>query len=129
MGVYDASEVQTRIMEACQQMEPQVRAEITMCRIDGKTVVAAEIPGADVARRPVYYRGIGILKGSYIRVGDGDLPMTAYEIYSYEAYRKHAEDDFADCCQIRTGCVRSESYQPVSAEYKVRKEKSVRNSG
>lgn len=93
VGVYDASEVQTRIMEACQQMEPQVRAEITMCRIDGKTVVAAEIPGADVARRPVYYRGIGILKGSYIRVGDGDLPMTAYEIYSYEAYRKHAEDD------------------------------------
>ena len=93
VGVYDASEVQTRIMEACQQMEPQVRAEITMCRIDGKTVVAAEIPGADVARRPVYYRGIGILKGSYIRVGDEDLPMTAYEIYSYEAYRKHAEDD------------------------------------
>ena len=41
VGVYDAGEVQTRIMEACQQTEPQVRAEITMCRIDGKTVVAA----------------------------------------------------------------------------------------
>ena len=93
VGVYDAGEVQTRIMEACQQMEPQVRAEITMCRIDGKTVVAAEIPGVDVSRRPVYYRGAGIMKGSYIRVGDGDLPMTAYEIYSYEAYRNHTEDD------------------------------------
>lgn len=93
VGVYDAGEVQTRIMEACQQMEPQVRAEITMCRIDGKTVVAAEIPGVDVSMRPVYYRGAGIMKGSYIRVGDGDLPMTAYEIYSYEAYRNHTEDD------------------------------------
>lgn len=33
------------------------------------------------------------MKGSYIRVGDADLPMTDYELYSYEAFRKHLHDD------------------------------------
>ena len=36
---------------------------------------------------------IKVLKGSYIRVGDADLPMTDYELYSYEAFRKHLHDD------------------------------------
>ena len=30
----------------------------------------------------------GKSKGSFIRVGDSDEPMTEYEVYSYEAYRK-----------------------------------------
>ena len=33
------------------------------------------------------------MKGSYIRVGDADLPMTDYELYSYGAFRKHLHDD------------------------------------
>ena len=33
------------------------------------------------------------MKGSCIRVGDADLPMTDYELYSYEAFRKHLHDD------------------------------------
>lgn len=30
---------------------------------------------------------------SYIRVGDSDEPMTEYEIYSYDAFRKKYQDD------------------------------------
>lgn len=92
-GVYDAADVQKKIMEASEQMEPKVRPLISMCDIDGKVVVSAEIPGMDISRRPVYYKGVGIIKGSYVRVGEGDLPMTAYEIYSYEAFRKRIRDD------------------------------------
>ena len=33
------------------------------------------------------------MKGSYTRVGDSDEPMTEYEVYSYEAYRKKYQDD------------------------------------
>ena len=33
------------------------------------------------------------MQGSYIRVGDADKPMTEYEIYSYEAFRKKYRDD------------------------------------
>lgn len=66
---------------------------VTICEIENKLVVAAEIPGVEVASRPVFYAGVGRIKGSYIRVGDGDLPMTEYEIYSYEAFRKRIHDD------------------------------------
>lgn len=45
-------------MEASEQMEPKVRPLITMCDIDGKTVVSAEIPGVDISERPVFYRGV-----------------------------------------------------------------------
>ncbi len=74
-------------------MEPTVRALFTICEIDGKMVVSAEIPGADISERPVFYKGVGRIKGSYIRVGESDEPMSEYEIYSYEAFRKRIRDD------------------------------------
>ncbi len=82
-----------KVTEQCNQMEPCVRALFTVCEINGKIVVSAEIPGADLASRPVFYKGIGRLKGAYIRVGEADEPMKEYEIYSYEAFRKRLEDD------------------------------------
>lgn len=33
------------------------------------------------------------MKGSYVRVGDANLPMTDYEVYNYEAYRRHTQED------------------------------------
>lgn len=65
----------------------------TICDIDGKTIVSAEIPGVDISERPVFYKGVGRIKGSYIRVGESDEPMSEYEIYSYEAFRKRIRDD------------------------------------
>lgn len=92
-GVYDAHDLQKKVREQCMQMQPPVRPLISIAEKDGKKIVAAEIPGIDLSERPCYYRGVGINKGSYIRVGDSDEPMTAYEIYSYEAYRKKYQDD------------------------------------
>lgn len=70
-----------------------MRALLTVVEKDGKFFVSAEIPGVDLADRPVFYKGKGRLKGSYTRVGDSDEPMTEYEVYSYEAYRKKYQDD------------------------------------
>lgn len=92
-GVYDAQDLQKKITEQCKQMEPAVRALFTICEIDGKTVVSAEIPGVDISERPVFYKGVGRIKGSYVRVGESDEPMSEYEIYSYEAFRKRTRDD------------------------------------
>lgn len=92
-GVYDAESVQKKIAENCNQMEPKVRALVTICEIDGKNIVAAEIPGVEAVYRPVYYAGVGRIKGSYIRVGDNDEPMNEYEVYSYEAFRRRIRDD------------------------------------
>ena len=92
-GVYDPQDLQKKINEQCLQMEPIVRPLLTVAEKEGKFFVSAEIPGADLAERPVFYKGKGRLKGSYTRVGDSDEPMTEYEVYSYEAYRKKYQDD------------------------------------
>lgn len=93
VGVYDPQDIQKKINEQCLQMEPVVRPLLTVAEKNGLFFVAAEIPGADITERPVFYQGRGRVKGSFVRVGDSDEPMTEYEIYSYEAYRKKYQDD------------------------------------
>lgn len=93
VGVYDPQDLQKKVTEQCLQMEPPVWTVFTLAEYQGKTICAAEIPAVDIAERPCYYRGAGRTKGSYIRVGDADLPMTDYELYRYEAFRKHLHDD------------------------------------
>lgn len=93
VGVYDAADLQKKIVAQCKQMQPVVRAVFTCCKMDGHIVVAAEIPEIDIADKPCFYTGKGRLTGSYIRVGDSDEPMTEYEIYSYDAFRKKYQDD------------------------------------
>lgn len=92
-GVYDAQDLQKKVTEQCKQMEPSVRALFTICEIDGHTIVSAEIPGVDIFERPVFYKGVGRIKGSYVRVGESDELMSEYEIYSYEAFRKRTRDE------------------------------------
>lgn len=92
-GVYNAQDLQKKVTEQCKEMQPVVRALFTVAEVDGKLVVAAEIPEVDVGQRPVYYMGAGPIRGSYIRVGESDEPMSDYEIYSYEAYKRRIRDD------------------------------------
>lgn len=92
-GVYDPQDLQKKVMEYALQMTPVVRPSFTVIELDGKSFVSAEIPPLDVSERPCFKTGKGRLKGSYIRVGDSDQPMTEYEVYSYEAFRKKYQDD------------------------------------
>lgn len=92
-GVSDVQALQKKVMEQCNQMEPPVRAVFTCVEIGGKNVVSAEIPPVDISERPCFNKARGRMNSSYVRVGDTDIPMTEYEIYSYEAYRKKYQDD------------------------------------
>jgi len=96
VGVYDPQDIQKKINEQCLQMEPVVRPLLTVVEKEGKFFVSAEIPGIDLAERPCYYKGRGRLKGAYTRIGDSDEPMTEYEVYSYEAFRKKYQDDIRE---------------------------------
>lgn len=93
VGVYDLQDLQKRVTEQCNQMEPPVRAVFTIAEYEEKPICAAEIPALDLTERPCYYRGHGKVKGAFVRVGDADLPMTDYELYRYEAFRRHLHDD------------------------------------
>ena len=93
VGVYDVNDLQKKVAEQCQQMEPIIRPVFTIAEMNGHHFLSVEIPGLDISQRPCYYKGQGRLKGAFTRSGDGDYPMTEYEIYSYEAYRKRYHDD------------------------------------
>ncbi|MHC1732891.1 MAG: ATP-binding protein [Bacteroidales bacterium] len=92
-GIYDAQELQKKVMEQSLQMEPVVRPLFTVAQIDEKLVVSAEISECDIYDKPCFYKGAGRLRGSYIRVGDSDQPMTEYEIYSFESFKRRINDE------------------------------------
>lgn len=92
-GVYNLQDIQQRITEQCDSMTPKVRPLFSYAQRNGKYFCSIEVPAMDITERPCYYSGKGRLKGSYVRVGTNDEPMTEYEIYSYEAYRKKYQDD------------------------------------
>ncbi len=93
VGVYDAQDLQKKVVEQSLQMEPVVRPLFTVATVGDKIVVSAEISECDIYDKPCFYKGAGRLSGSYIRVGDSDQPMTEYEIYSYEAFKRRIHDE------------------------------------
>lgn len=93
VGVYDLQDLQKKVTEQCNQMIPQIRAIFTITEYEGVNICSAEIPSIDITNRPCYYAGAGKVKGSYVRVGDADLPMTDYEIYNFESFKSHVHDD------------------------------------
>lgn len=89
VGVYDAQDLQKKLMEIGEEMTPVVRPVVSVFDADGMAFVTAEILPVDLTERPCFKTA----KGPYIRVRDVDKPMTEYEVYSYEAYRRKYRDD------------------------------------
>lgn len=92
-GIYNPQDLIKKVTEQCEQMEPPVRPLFTICKISKKVLVSAEISECDIYQKPCFYKGKGKFHGSYIRVGESDKPMTDYEIYSYEVFRRKIQDE------------------------------------
>ncbi len=120
-GVYDAADLQKKIMEQSLQMEPVIRPLCTVVETDGKTVVSAEIQETDNFQKPCFYKGAGRLKGSYIRVGDGDRLMTEYEVYSYEAFKQKIHDELRTADRAEMKDIQTTSYQRYLLDLKDKK--------
>ena len=84
-GVKDFVGVRKTIEEVCKQMVPPVRAIISEAQdAEGRHFVAAEIPELPYTEKPCYYYPLGVSKGSFVRNGEADEPMSEFEIYEYE---------------------------------------------
>lgn len=103
VGVYDAQDLQKKLVEIGEEMSPVIRPVLSVCEEDGMLFVSAEIPPVDLAERPCFKRSKGRQRGSYTRVGDADKPMTEYEVYSYEAFRKQYRDDIRPVESVSLG--------------------------
>lgn len=93
VGVYDAQALQKRLMEVGEEMTPAIRPQLTVFEEGEMRFVTAEIPPVGPEDRPCFKTAKGRLKGAYVRVGDADKPMTEYEVYRYEAYRRQLRED------------------------------------
>ena len=120
-GVYDAADLQKKIMEQSLQMEPVVRPLCTVAVVDGKTVVSAEIQEMDNFQKPCFYKGAGRLRGSYVRVADGDRLMTEYEVYSYEVFKQDIHDELRTNDRAEMADINTEEYQLYLLELKKNK--------
>lgn len=111
-GVYDLQDIQLKITEQCDAMIPKVRPLFSYAELgNGRWVCSIEVPAIDIAERPCFYSGKGRLKGSYVRVGTNDEPMTEYEIYSYEAYRKKYQDDIRVIPRVSASAIQSDQLE------------------
>lgn len=92
-GVYDLNDLQKQLQNKCNQTEPPTRGFFTSIVYSGKPILAMEIPGIERLLRPCFYKNKGKYGGSFIRVGESDMPMSEFEIYQYEAFKKRIKDD------------------------------------
>ena len=88
VGVGDSQRLQEEVSQlASVEMAPALRPSFTVVEIEGKAVVAVEIPGLPAEQKPCFYKHAGMHKGAYIRVGNTNRQMTDYEIFGYVSAR------------------------------------------
>ncbi|MGH3273661.1 MAG: ATP-binding protein [Streptosporangiaceae bacterium] len=75
------------------EMEPAVRPLIGVHAFEEGRVLVAEIPELDPAQKPCFYKGAGITKGSFVRVGDGDHRLSTYEVQILLSARGQPRED------------------------------------
>ena len=92
--VYDVNDLQKQITALCTNaMEPKIRPEFLPLIYNGKKLLALKINEIPQNQKPCYYKNAGMNKGSYIRIGDSDEPMTEYEIYCLQSYKDGIQED------------------------------------
>lgn len=102
-GVDDPSNAEARLGQLCSvEIEPPLRAEIASHRVDDAWVVVAEIPVVDPMRAPAYLRSKGLPAGAYIRVGDGDRQMSAYEVHLLLSRRSQPREELQPVTEARS---------------------------
>ena len=65
---------------ATQSMEPPLRPTIEMVEHPNGILIIARVAPVPRDQRPCHYRQLGPIKGSCIRVGDGDHPLSETEV-------------------------------------------------
>ncbi|MBB3159234.1 ATP-dependent DNA helicase RecG [Microbacterium proteolyticum] len=81
VGVDNPAKVASDLASTCADaMEPPLRPHIEQIRIEDKWVVVAEIEELPTVEKPCFVKTKGMTKGSYVRVHDGDQPLSTYEV-------------------------------------------------
>lgn len=74
-------------------MEPPLRPLIQLWEFEGETVLTAEFPELPPESKPCFYRGGGLPNGAFVRVGEGDRKLSAYEVQALLESRGQPQHD------------------------------------
>ena len=77
---FNARSMQEALSQACEKMTPVVRPVIVTCPFEGTNLVFAVIDEMMPRDKPCFVTAAGPYNGSFIRTGDGDRKMSAYEV-------------------------------------------------
>ncbi|MBE7491072.1 MAG: putative DNA binding domain-containing protein [Planctomycetes bacterium] len=89
VGLADAAQLQSDLVTQCRNdMEPPVSPETAIHTVEGKKIVVAHIPEAEVHAKPVFIKAKGVQQGSFRRIGSSDIKCTAEDIEEFFAARQ-----------------------------------------
>lgn len=81
----DVKKLQARLASSARnEIEPAIHIDIKVLYLSGKPVVVANVPPVDAVQKPCYVKKYGLERGAFIRTGDGDYRMSAYEIHRFQ---------------------------------------------
>lgn len=81
----DVKKLQARLASSARnEIEPAIHIDIKVLYLAGKPVVVANVPPVDAVQKPCYVKKYGLERGAFIRTGDGDYRMSAYEIHRFQ---------------------------------------------
>lgn len=81
-GVADPDKAQKDLATQCAStLNQPLRPEISVERIDGKTLIVVHVPEADVHLKPVYVKATGLPRGAYRRIGSTDQHCTDEDLW------------------------------------------------
>lgn len=95
--IQDIQKCISQVQHQCSVMEPEVRASVEVVDYEHAKLICISVPGLPLAQRPCYIRKNGVYNGAYIRVGDGDIRMSATEVHSYLNFKQQTSDDSQSC--------------------------------
>jgi ATP-dependent DNA helicase RecG len=81
VGVPDAAAARNAVVSAAREkLTPSLAPSVEIAPFEGVNLVVAEVESLPPAQRPCYVTAKGLYGGAYVRVGDGDQRLTAYEV-------------------------------------------------
>ncbi|MEU9887745.1 ATP-binding protein [Sphaerisporangium sp. NPDC051011] len=93
-GVRDPAKLAGDLASLCStDMEPALRPLTRVHDFEGSKIIVAEVPEVDPSQRPCFYKGAGMTRGSFIRVGDGDRRLSSYEVQVMLSSRGQPRED------------------------------------
>lgn len=120
VGVADIDGLQRDLASVCGEMNPPVRARMTVFLERGARVLVAMIPECPREQKPCHHKGSGMTAGAFIRVGDGDRRMTDYEIQSLIAERGQPKDDLRPVSEASVEALDASAVERFFAEQRRR---------